>query len=125
MLWSIIKIAVFIALVAGLTLGASFLLELDGGVRIYEYQPAMMHAKTLVADGVWSIVGSLNFDNRSLSLNEESSLLVQDPDIGARMEAIFHDDLRRGIEITPASFARRRRLERLKEQIAVRGARLL
>jgi cardiolipin synthase A/B len=98
---------------------------LDGGVRIYEYQPAMMHAKTLVADGVWSMVGSLNFDNRSLSLNEESSLLVQDPDVGARMEAVFHDDLRRAIEITPASFARRGRLERLKEQIAVRGARLL
>jgi cardiolipin synthase A/B len=98
---------------------------LGGGIRIYEYQPAMMHAKTLVADGVWSIVGTLNFDNRSLSLNEETSLLIQDPDIGARMDDVFLQDLRRAIEITPESFALRPRWERVKEGIAVRGARLL
>jgi cardiolipin synthase A/B len=98
---------------------------LEGGVRIYEYQPAMMHAKTLVSDGVWSIIGTLNFDNRSLSLNEETSLLVQDPDVGGRMESVFLDDLRRAIDITPESFAQRPRWERVKEGIAVRGARLL
>ncbi len=98
---------------------------LDGGVRIYEYQPAMMHAKTLVADGAWSIVGTLNFDNRSLSLNEETSLLTQDREIGARLESLFLEDLGSAIEITPASFARRPRVERWKERTAVRGARLL
>jgi len=98
---------------------------MSGGVRIYEYQPAMMHAKTLVVDGIWSIVGTLNFDNRSLALNEETSLLVQDAGIGARMEEIFLDDLRHAIEITPRNFARRPRTERVKEFIAVRGARLL
>lgn len=98
---------------------------LDGGVRVYEYQPAMMHAKTLVVDAVWSIVGTLNFDNRSLAMNEETSLLIHDADTGARMEAIFLEDLTRAIEITPANFARRPRTERLKERIAVRGARLL
>jgi cardiolipin synthase A/B len=98
---------------------------LAGGVRIYEYQPAMMHAKTFVADGVWSNIGTLNFDNRSLALNEESSLLVQDPDVGARMEALFLEDLEHAIEITPDSFARRPLHERFKEQIAVRAARLL
>src|SRR5207248_2969518 len=45
-----------------------------GGVRIFEYQPAMMHAKTLVVDGGWMSVGSMNADNRSMSFNEESNL---------------------------------------------------
>jgi cardiolipin synthase A/B len=98
---------------------------MDGGVRIYEFQPAMMHAKTLVADGVWSMIGTINFDNRSLALNEETSLLVQDPDIGARMEEIFLQDLEQAIEITSASYARRGAGERLKERIASMGARLL
>ena len=42
---------------------------LKGGVRIYEYQPVMVHAKTFVVDGLWSSIGTLNFDNRSLALN--------------------------------------------------------
>lgn len=96
-----------------------------GGVRVYEYQPAMMHAKTLVADGIWTSIGTLNFDNRSLALNEESSLLVQDPDVGARMEALFLADLEHAIEITPDAFAIRPRHEQVKEQLAVRAARLL
>jgi len=45
---------------------------LVGGVRIYEYKPAMMHAKSMVVDGVWSSIGSMNFDNRSLSFNNDS-----------------------------------------------------
>jgi cardiolipin synthase A/B len=98
---------------------------MDGGVRIYEYQPAMMHAKTLVADGIWSMIGTINFDNRSLALNEETSLLVQDPDIGSRMDAIFRQDLEQAVEITPASYAQRKPGERLKERIAAMGARLL
>ncbi len=51
---------------------------IEGGVRIYEYQPTMMHAKTFVVDGVWSTVGSLNFDNRSLVFNNESNLVALD-----------------------------------------------
>jgi cardiolipin synthase A/B len=98
---------------------------MEGGVRIYEYQPAMMHAKTLVADGVWSMVGTINFDNRSLALNEETSLLVQDEDIGARMEEIFLEDLGQAVEITPSSYARRSRGARLRERIAAAGSRLL
>jgi cardiolipin synthase A/B len=96
-----------------------------GGVRIYEYQPAMMHAKTLVADGIWSMVGTINFDNRSLALNEETSLLIQDADIGARMEEVFLQDLEQAIEITPESYARRPAAERIRERIAALGARLL
>jgi cardiolipin synthase A/B len=96
-----------------------------GGVRIYEYEPAMMHAKTMVADSAWSMIGTINFDNRSLALNEETSLLIQDPDIGARMDEIFLQDLKQAVEITPESYARRRLGERLKERVAAMGARML
>ena len=48
------------------------------GVRIYEYQPTMMHSKTIIADGMWSSVGSMNFDNRSMAFNNESNLVVLD-----------------------------------------------
>src|SRR3954469_18461977 len=58
---------------------------LHGNVRIYEYQPTMIHSKTIVVDGVWSTVGSMNFDNRSLAFNNESNLLVLDSRFGAHM----------------------------------------
>ena len=44
---------------------------LDWGVEIYEYQPTMMHVKAMMVDGVWSVIGSANFDNRSFELNDE------------------------------------------------------
>ena len=47
------------------------------GVRIWEYGPTMLHAKTLVVDGAWSSVGSVNFDNRSFQLHDEATLCVQ------------------------------------------------
>lgn len=55
------------------------------GVEIHEYQPTMMHAKTLVVDGLWSIVGSANFDNRSLDMNDELSVGVLDPELAATL----------------------------------------
>ena len=80
---------------------------LGAGVRIYEWQPTVMHAKTFVVDGLWSTVGSMNFDNRSLALNDESTLMILDAGTGAQMNAIFLDDLRNSIEITPERFRQR------------------
>lgn len=106
--------------------GRGFYAELlRGGVRIFEYLPTMMHAKTLVADGVWAAIGTLNFDNRSLAFNDESTLLAHDPTIGARMDAVFLQDLEHAAEITAATFSRRGPVERVKERLAVAGARLL
>ena len=68
------------------------LLEL--GVHIYEYQPTMMHAKTLVVDGAWSIFGSANFDNRSLELNDELNMAVASGELASRLLADFERDLR-------------------------------
>jgi cardiolipin synthase len=80
---------------------------LRSGVRLYEYQPAMMHAKTLVVDGVWSAVGSMNFDNRSLALNDEALLVALDARVGASMDSLFRDDLRFAREITLERFDER------------------
>jgi cardiolipin synthase len=59
---------------------------LDAGVRMYEWQPTALHAKTFVIDGEWSAIGSMNFDNRSMALNDESTLM------GARSRVGSADD---------------------------------
>ena len=67
---------------------------LEAGARIYEYQPSMMHAKSLVIDRVWTVVGSTNFDPRSFALNDEVNLAVYDPEFAERMEADFIRDVK-------------------------------
>jgi cardiolipin synthase A/B len=88
---------------------------LGAGVRIFEYQPVMMHAKTLTVDGHWAAVGSMNADNRSLSFNEETVLMVLDEHVTRTIERQFLDDLDFAKEIRLDEFRRRGRLERLKE----------
>jgi cardiolipin synthase len=66
---------------------------LTGGIEIYEYQAALLHAKTIVVDGVWAAIGSTNFDNRSFALNDELDLVVYDRRVAGRLEKIFHEDL--------------------------------
>lgn len=88
---------------------------LKGGVRIYEYRPTMMHAKTFVADGVWSTVGSLNFDNRSLVFNNESNIVALDEQVGAGLDSLFMEDLRFSNEITLPVFGRRSWAEKVLE----------
>jgi cardiolipin synthase len=98
---------------------------LAGGVRVYEWQPSALHAKTFVVDGVWSTVGTMNFDNRSMALNEEVTLMVLDPEFGRRMDAIFIEDLRHCQEITLAGFRQRPWHQRLGERAANLITRLL
>jgi cardiolipin synthase A/B len=80
---------------------------LEGGVKVYEYQPTMMHSKTLVVDGIWSCIGSMNFDNRSLSFNDESMLVALDRRVGATMDSIFMDDIKWSKEIKLDEFRKR------------------
>ena len=80
---------------------------LEGGVKIYEYQPTMMHAKSMVVDGMWSSIGSMNFDNRSLSFNDESVLVALDRRVGAQMDSIFLDDIKSAKEIKLDEFRKR------------------
>jgi cardiolipin synthase len=80
---------------------------LEGGVKIYEYQPAMMHAKTIVVDGLWTAVGSMNFDNRSIAFNNESQIVALDADVGATMDQIYLEDLKYAKEIKLEEFRKR------------------
>jgi cardiolipin synthase len=89
---------------------------LAGGVRVYEYRATMMHAKTLVVDGIWGACGSMNADNRSLSFNEETVLMMLDAGLGATLERHFMADLAHADEIDLATFRRRGLRERTKER---------
>ena len=95
-------------------------LLLRRGIRIFEYQPTMMHAKTMVVDGIWSTIGSSNFDDRSFRLNDEVNVNVYDEGIAAQMEKMFHDDLARSEEVTLRKWFRRSWWDRVKEKIAER-----
>ncbi len=88
---------------------------LEAGVRIFEYRETMMHAKTLVADGLWSAVGSMNADNRSMSFNEETVLLMLDKQLAGTLEQHFHDDMAHSNEIALETFGQRGIWERTKE----------
>lgn len=88
---------------------------LRGGVRVYEFQPAMMHAKSLVVDGAWLSVGTMNFDNRSLRLNEESNLVAYDADLGASLDSLFRAQLRDATEVRLPEFRQRGWWQRLLE----------
>jgi cardiolipin synthase len=98
---------------------------LAAGVRIYEYQPAMMHAKTFVVDGLCSTIGALNLDNRSIILMDETSLIVMDDAVGASMDRLFLEDLRSAEEIHLETFRKRPWRNRLPEQGATLLSRLL
>jgi len=78
----------------------------------------MMHAKTMVVDGIWSTVGSSNFDDRSFRLNDEVNVNVYDEGIAQQMEAMFMNDLARSEEITMRKWFRRPRWSRIKEALA-------
>jgi cardiolipin synthase A/B len=98
---------------------------LEGGVRVFEYCPAMMHAKTLVVDGIWAAVGTMNFDNRSMAFNDETVFMVHDRAIAGRMHAIFERDLEVATEVTLEAFDRRPRTDRLLERGAAALSRIL
>lgn len=90
---------------------------LEAGVRIFEYQPAMIHAKILIVDGVWSVVGSTNFDNRSFGLNDEVNLGICDSSVAATLASDYASDLEASREITLDDWKRRPLLERLHEAL--------
>ncbi len=95
------------------------------GVRIFEYQDAVLHAKTLVADGQLSVVGSSNLDFRSFELNAECNFLILDDETGARMDAAFLADLEHATEIVGSAWHRRGALHRVADHLARRFAPLL
>ena len=88
---------------------------LKAGVRIYEYKPVMLHAKTAVVDGVWATVGSANLDFRSFIHNDEANAVVIGKHFGDEMEALYRRDLEEAREITHEEWRKRPWLDRVKE----------
>jgi cardiolipin synthase A/B len=86
------------------------------GVRIWEYQPTMLHAKTMVVDGAWSSVGSVNFDNRSFQLHDEATLCVQSEAFAARLSRQFARDLEVSDEMDAERWDGRPRRHRAQER---------
>jgi cardiolipin synthase len=86
---------------------------LAAGARIFEYQPGMIHRKIMIIDGLWAVVGSTNFDNRSFGLNDEVNLVAVDPHLARRLEADFENDLSQSSRVLFEQWRRRPLSERV------------
>lgn len=91
---------------------------LKAGVEIHEYRAALLHAKTMVVDGIWSTVGSTNLDNRSFAMNDELNLVVYDAPFARRLEKVFADDLTHSAKVDYRAWSRRSIVDRFMELIA-------
>jgi cardiolipin synthase len=90
---------------------------LKAGARIHEYDPTMIHAKVLVIDGVWSVVGSTNFDNRSFGINDEINVAAFDAELAGRLQEDFRRDLLSSHRVTWRKWYRRPLVERAWELV--------
>lgn len=88
---------------------------LKAGIKIYEYEPVMLHAKTAVVDGVWSTVGSANLDYRSFIHNDEANAVIIGKHFGSAMETLFKQDMQQSTLITLKDWRARPWLDRIKE----------
>ncbi|GIK98176.1 MAG: cardiolipin synthase B [Alphaproteobacteria bacterium] len=91
---------------------------MEAGVRIWEAQNVLLHSKSIVVDGVWSIVGSSNFDYRSVIFNDEVDAIVLGSETGREMERMFEADLAQAKEIDPEAWADRPFTQRVKEHMS-------
>jgi len=91
---------------------------LAGGVKIFEYDACLLHAKTMVVDGVWATIGTTNFDNRSFALNQEINLTIYDTGVTQRLEQIFQDDLKYAKPISYEEWKSRGIIERIVDLFA-------
>ena len=86
---------------------------LHSGVEIYEYEPGMTHAKIVIVDGLWSVIGSTNFDNRSFGLNDEVNLAIVDRAVATRVHRDFARDLQHSTAVSLEQWTRRSLGDRL------------
>jgi cardiolipin synthase len=92
---------------------------LEAGVEIHEYNRTMLHHKTMVVDGLWTTVGTTNFDNRSFALNEESNLCIYDRQVACTFEQIFNSDLEGCARVDLASWEKRGLWTRVRGALAL------
>ncbi len=80
---------------------------LEAGIRIYEYRKTMTHAKVLIVDGLWAVIGTTNLDNRSFEHNDEVNVALRDAEVATRLLVDFERDIQDSDEITLESWRRR------------------
>src|SRR5205085_10292851 len=85
---------------------AHFGRALEAGVKIHEYGPAMLHAKTMVVDGEWVSIGSANLDNRSFAINNELNVTFLDRGLARRLTELFEEDLKYTTPVTQEDWKR-------------------
>ena len=93
---------------------------LEAGIEVWQYQPTMIHTKIMTVDGQISTIGSTNFDKRSVSLNDESNLVMLDRGVTAELDRHFDEDLAVSTRIDPEGWRKRGPVQRVFE--AVTGA---
>ncbi len=93
---------------------------LRSGVRIYEFEPTLLHQKIVIVDGAWSHIGSTNFDSRSLAINEEVGVGLLSKKIAGELKAAFEADLKRCRELTLERWCKRGWTTRTLNWIAYR-----
>ena len=97
---------------------ANYTALLEAGVKLYEREDALLHAKTAVIDGVWSTVGSSNFDYRSFLHNNEANAVILGQAFGQQMEALFLQDLQHSRRIRLREWEQRPLWLRAKERFS-------
>ncbi len=88
---------------------------LEAGVRLYEFQPTMLHSKVMLVDDLWSSIGSINFTSRSMESNAEANVALYDRDFAGRVRASIEADLARSQQILLERWKQRGLFERVKE----------
>jgi cardiolipin synthase A/B len=90
---------------------------LDGGVKMFEYQPTMMHNKVMVVDGIWATIGSINFVNRSMKKNAEANVAIYDRGFAEIVEKSVLADLEKSQQFTKQMWKKRGFLARMGELV--------
>jgi cardiolipin synthase len=90
---------------------------LAGGIRLFEYRPAMIHVKALMVDDAWAVMGTTNVDNRSFEHNDEINVAFRETAFATRLRRDFDSDLAASDEITLEQWGRRPALEKLVEPV--------
>ena len=90
---------------------------LKAGAEIYEYEASMIHAKITVVDGLWSVVGSTNLDNRSFGINDEINVAIVNTDVAARLSQSFEEDRSHSKRVTLQDWENRSVSDRLLEGV--------
>jgi len=88
---------------------------LEAGIKIYEFQPTMLHSKVMVVDGIWSSIGSMNFTSRSMKANAEANVAIYDPVFADSVRAVIEADIGRSEPILPEQWKNRGSGEKTKE----------